>query len=557
MPTGTTRGRFWGPMYPDAWATAGRTFWGGMYPDPGPDADLVTPVGPSGVATFYLSLDSQFEVQFDWMTDIFKAYAGREKRTSLLDRPKRRFKGDAFLVDDTPRAVRAQLARYSSAGSAFMLGLPFEGITLTQDASGASVFVNSVAADWVNPGQRVLVVALDGTTVEAVIQSATSATTPDRIDLNVAPGATGAAGGTIMPLIAIYLDPQQGFSRYPNPTGPERWALNGLTMLFGFQASALRSSLDLAAAAVGGGGGSGSLAGASVRAKVAGAAGNLLNVRFIGTAPPGGEIVIVVDSTDVEFYFAPGSTTVATMISEFQNNAVVEFYGSPSSVAVLGASDAFGPTALAGGTDLAYAEEGVGATVATHAGRPVWDRGVRVDGAVTDSLQAMNEIIDLGGVPTNLRQADVPDWGRAVDINRPLAEHWQWFKKFMVTVRGRQKAFWLPTYRADLSPISSGVGTLTIEGVSDATGAFFTWYPYMRNAIQIAQADGTITRATITDAVDNGDGTVTLTTGVTLSGSAITMVSWLELCRFERDSFTVLFKGHNFGMATLARVVQQ
>lgn len=86
---------------------------------------------------------------------------------------------------------------------------------------------------------------------------------------------------------------------------------------------------------------------------------------------------------------------------------------------------------------------------------------------------------------------------------------------------------------------------------------FFEWWPLQRTHVQITQQDGTITYAEIQSAVDNGDGTVTVGMSVVLSGSPITLISWLELCRFEYDDIEVAFSGLDFKMKTTARVVQQ
>lgn len=565
MPTGTLRGRYWGGMFPDVWGVVGLGYWGSipdptgaaraignMFPDPAPLPEFVDPIGPAGAATFILEMNQELEVTYSWQTGIFKAYNGVEKRSAHLDRPKRRLKGSAYLLSTTPRAVRAQLHRYASLGQPFLVGLPFESITLSQNTNGTSVFVDSAIADWTNIGQRVAIVGLDGSSREAVIQFVDTSVTPDRIDLDIAvPSSVGIAGGKIMPLIPLHLEPTQGFQRYPNPDGPELWRIDGRTMLFGFQKSPKRAFLSIEEEIPS----AGNYVGLIAQARVEGAAGNVIRVESSDTSLSGANFIE--NGNDITLEYVPGSTTVDEMVQAVNaGSSLIQLVGPYNASFALESGDVFPLTSLHDGSDGSYATDGIGATLTTLNTRPIWDRGIRVQGSATDSLQAMNEILDLGGIPANVGQSEVPDWGRVVAIRRRLGPDFQWFKRFTSYVRGAQKTFYLPTWRKDLTPVTSGVGTLTIAGVNDASGAFFTWYPY-RNAIQVQQADGTITYATISNAVDNNDGTVTLTIGTTLSGSAIIMVSWLEVCRFETDDFPVRFEGHEFTMATLARAVQQ
>lgn len=552
----TTRSRFKGPLFPDVWDVPGRRFKGPLFPDPGPDLTVVTPVEPAGVATFALDLEDGMDVVFEWQTDIFKAYDGTERRASLLDNPRRRFSGGALLIGAAAvQSTRAQLVRFAAAGQPYLLGLPFESLALVSDAVGSTVTVAAGAlasCDWANPGQRVVIMSSHRTAIEAVIQAASGVT----IDLDVAPGAIGAAGGYILPAIGVYLEPQQSFARYRNPEGLERWSINARAIAFGFQKQARFSSLDVEATYPAT---CGNWVGVILQARVAGVAGDAIRVEADDDSLSGPDFSEVGD--DITLRFQPGVTTVGEMTALINANAtLIKCVGSWNESALLGdgppGSDTFALTQLDGGSDGDYAADGLGATVATHASRPVFDRGVINDNTNEESMQAMNEVIDLGGVPGNIGQATTPDWARVVAIHAPLESEWQWMKRFLATVRGRQRAFWLPTWRRDLAAVSSGVGTLTIAGPDDEDGAFFSWYP-ARKDIQIVQANGTITRVTVTAAIDNGDGTITLTIGATLSGSAITMVSWLELCRFESDAITVRFEDAMFEIKTLARAVTQ
>jgi hypothetical protein len=554
MPTGTTRGRFWGPAYPDVW-DAGIGFWGPAYPDPAPDLVNVDPVGPDGVATFVLDLEGELTVSYEWVTDVFKSYDGREKRSQILDRPRRTFVGGAYLLGMDSPAMRARLTRFASAGSVFLLAMPFEGVTLQQDSTSTSVFVPDTAVlDWANAGQRVVSRALDGSYVQAVIQSVPSAT---EIVLDVAPGAAGKRNATLMPLVAVLFDAQQGFIRHPNPSGVERWNITAKAMLFGFQKSPVRAELDIEQTYPI----AGNFVGVIAQARVAGAAGNSIRIEIDDESLSG--VDFSEDGNDITIHHEPGTSTIEEIVQMINANAtLIRLVGSYNGGFVTGGDDEIPMTNLAGGSDGSYQSDGLGATITTHTGvdtisRPVWDRFIRIESTGGDSMQAMNDIVDLGGLPASFGQARVPDWGRHVGIKSLIGSEFQWFKKFMATVGGRRRAFYLPTWRADLTFVSKSTNTITIEGPSDEDGGFFTWYPYLRSSIQIVQLDGTITRAAITAAVDNNDGTITLTIGTTISSSEVLLVSWLELCRFENDTFDVVFAGHEFTMETIARAVQQ
>jgi hypothetical protein len=553
----TTRSRFWGPLFPDVWDT-GVTFWGPLFPDPGPALELVTPIGPAGVATFVLDLDAQLTMTLEYETDVFKADEGKETRAEVLDFPRRRIKGSALLIGGASvRRLRTQLQRWAAEGATFLLGLPFESLLLAADAAGTTLTVNVGAlakCDWANPGQRVVVVGKNRTATNAVVQSATGTS----IVLDVAPGAIGAAGGSVMPTVPIFLQPQQGFSRYVPPDGIERWSIDAIVNSFGWQTQAVAAQLAGVDT-----GASGNFDEVIFQAMTPGIGGNDIRIEMADDSLAGVDYTEV--GNDITIRFIPDVSTMGDLAAAIAaSSSLIRMIGSWDPSNTLSSIDVFSLMSLAGGSDGDYATEGTGAVVATHAGRPVFDRGLVVDDTAADTLQAMNEIVGFGGLQENIGRATTPDWGRQVALEAKIGAEWQWLKRFLATVHGPQKTFWLPAWRCDLVPVSSGVNTLTIENPTEDSGGFttgapadfFTWYA-TRQDIQIRQADGTITRATITNAVDNGDGTITLTIGTTLSGSPIDMVSWLEACRFENNAIDVAFVNHLFSMTTTARAVQR
>lgn len=110
--------------------------------------------------------------------------------------------------------------------------------------------------------------------------------------------------------------------------------------------------------------------------------------------------------------------------------------------------------------------------------------------------------------------------------------------------RGRYAPCWVPTWRRDLTlRATAGVSDtdLTIEAVGYTANAFPL--ESRRHIAAIVPGGGTITvlPRRITAAVDNGDGTETLTIesafGVTLDPKAI--LSFVVLCRLADDQVTI------------------
>jgi hypothetical protein len=522
------------------WFGNGRWF-GPWFPDGQVDPSVFPGFGPAGAATFVLNLEAGFKLKHQWQTDIIKRFGGTEQRISINDLPRQFYSGMAVLTGDGPRTVRSTLARYASIGSAFLLGLPFEELTLVSDAAGVTHYVTSGAmtyCDWLKPSQRVVVVSADGdTVVNAVIQSTGAGT----ITLDVSTGLAGKVGGKIMPAMAVYLDPQQGFSRHSVDT--EEWNIVARAALSDFAATKATLALGPITA-------SAAFDNVTIASRVDGLAGN--EIMFAIADNPFFAGSLSENPNEVTFNVELGVTTLGEMKAALDTSSLVQMTGTWNDSDVIDVGDDGDYHYLTGASALGTV--GAGATLATFNGRPVWDRPIQIDGTAGDSIQAMTEVLDYGGVPASYGTADYADWGRHVAMERTGQPEWQWFKLFTATVRGRQKAFWLPTYRDDMTFISKNTNTITVSMTdgSDVT----MWCPWQRDSVQIEQADGTITRATVTVTVDNNDGTATLTIGTTLSGSPVTRVSWLELCRFENDEFDITWRGGTFSVQTVARVVR-
>jgi hypothetical protein len=192
-------------------------------------AVVIPGVGPAGAATFLQDLEVGSSLTFSWRTEVQQAENGLEQRICNGDAPAIAYDFTAFMFDDEERTVRSALIVAAATSQPFLVTLPFEGLELAADAAGAVVPVGSTAlCDWANPGQRVIVMAPDDTASPGVVQSAAGTT----ITLDVAPGTAGKKGGRIMPAVAVYLDPEQGFRRHP--IAVSHWQLKAISALFGY-----------------------------------------------------------------------------------------------------------------------------------------------------------------------------------------------------------------------------------------------------------------------------------------------------------------------------------
>ena len=252
-------------------------------------------------------------------------------------------------------------------------------------------------------------------------------------------------------------------------------------------------------------------------------------------------------------FFEHDVTTLADLATLLDSSDNLKLTGTYNPAAVLTLSDEF--TATLQGT-TSQGDFGDGAALTMYAGQPVWDFPIRNPGTNSEAINAQTDLVDLGGVPTSIGQANYPAWGRAVSLKSSDRADWQKLKLMLATLRGRQGMFWLPTRRKDLTWISTAAGTppqtnITIETADDV----LAWYPAQRDRLMVVQDDGTTTYTNITGTpIDNGDGTTTITVADTISADPVTMLSWLEPCRFEGDDFEITWTGgFNFEMSVMAR----
>lgn len=202
---------------------------------------------------------------------------------------------------------------------------------------------------------------------------------------------------------------------------------------------------------------------------------------------------------------------------------------------------------------------GVGATVVTHGGIPVWDHGIVANDANAQPLFAGNRLADAGALIANISSYPISDWGRQLRIESDYIADWQWLKAFLSTVRGRQVAFLVPTFRPDLTPIGdASSGTLKVVGPPNANAPDYAgiWFGSLAHRFVALTTAAGVAYRQVVSATNNGDGTQSLQLDSALSG-ALSMVSFLEQCRLENDDIEVTWNGAVFSCDISARVVQQ
>lgn len=195
---------------------------------------------------------------------------------------------------------------------------------------------------------------------------------------------------------------------------------------------------------------------------------------------------------------------------------------------------------------------GVGAAVTTFASLAVWDRGLDVDGLTDQPLMTGAELVDLGGAISAIGDYTAPQWGRTIAMHSSSRADWQWFKAFLHVVRGRWKAFLVPTGRPDLVPVSLIANELIISGADYV----LDWYPSLAHRrLWLTYADGTSAAFGVTSA----EVVTASTQRLYLSASPASLpvrVEFLETVRLESDEVAIHLEATAFEARMTARVVQ-
>ena len=210
-------------------------------------------------------------------------------------------------------------------------------------------------------------------------------------------------------------------------------------------------------------------------------------------------------------------------------------------------------------TQLAYLAVGTPPTPGTpgYRGHRVHEKEPGSKAGRDDALNRGFSILDAGMGP---RAAESPEIAPSAvrsylwqaDSHAEVAA----LRQFVDDCKGRLEAFWLPTLVYDLTWANApGTGsTLTIHSIGYSAGLFPG--SGARRHLSFRQRFGTVRMyRMVTAAVDNGDGTETLTldspldTAVTDPGDWI--ISFLRLCRMEDDQITIDWQGQAYAEAVL------
>lgn len=190
-------------------------------------------------------------------------------------------------------------------------------------------------------------------------------------------------------------------------------------------------------------------------------------------------------------------------------------------------------------------------------GLPVLDRRpfVRGVGAEDQPDGAVDRLTN----GTNLQ----PEWSRGAvgaaiyrshtyDISD--TEDYRYFSSLGHVLVGRQKAFLLPTWQADLPVTAVVTDTITVDDDGDYANFWFSSLAHRR--VQVTFADGSIGYRIVESASEVGGNSV-LVLDSNVDAQAISLVSFLETVRLAEDTLDFEFNSSLQGTITLGFVVVQ
>lgn len=203
---------------------------------------------------------------------------------------------------------------------------------------------------------------------------------------------------------------------------------------------------------------------------------------------------------------------------------------------------------------------GTGATVTMFDGLPVFDRRLNADQVSPEANVGGLQVIDGGAggayyTRTAYPQSDMQR--RHTFVIKSIGER-QWLRKFWQTVRGKQVAFLCPTWKPDLvAAATPGLGSTTLL-INSTPDYVTTWFPSSAHRhLQLNLTDGTTLYVKVTAAVDNGNGTQSLTVSVAFGSlPGIDSISLLEQVRFDNDELAIAWQSTN-GKAQIPMMVVQ
>lgn len=145
--------------------------------------------------------------------------------------------------------------------------------------------------------------------------------------------------------------------------------------------------------------------------------------------------------------------------------------------------------------------------------------------------------------------ADFPRYARTLRFHLLTPTDHAWLQGFWDARRGRLAPFWLPSYEHDVelaTGLSTGTAAMTIRKIGYAAN-IFPLGPPRRHFYIYDRPTGTALTKKILAAVDNGNGTETLTfNGNPPISGFPTIVCQLRLCRLDADEMNVVWRERGY-----------
>ena len=183
---------------------------------------------------------------------------------------------------------------------------------------------------------------------------------------------------------------------------------------------------------------------------------------------------------------------------------------------------------------------GAGGAVPAFNSLPLLDESPSDTGPAVDAFRLEREEIDFGAKRRVFASQVAPEFGGPRTFRIGSTTQRQFWKAFLDTVRGRQGAFYWPSYRPDLelsAQPSQGASSLLITDSGDYVAT--RWPVAAMRSIMVRSADGVGQPFLVTNAVDNGNGTQTLTLGSSLTntvlGSTVNRIELMPTARLGSD----------------------
>jgi hypothetical protein len=187
---------------------------------------------------------------------------------------------------------------------------------------------------------------------------------------------------------------------------------------------------------------------------------------------------------------------------------------------------------------------------------PVFTGGNEANSLVGRALATGAEMLDVGGAIQQYGPQLVSKIARELRYTIRTDADRQWLKAFLGAVVGKQKSFYLPSWRADFTVTGTSFGNQVITYNSTTAYAGQWSLTGAHNQVQVITTTGAVLYRTIVAATDNGDGTETMQLDSGFAGT-VAAISFLERCRLDQDEITVTWAKSVGTVALQAMVTKQ